>query len=51
MLAEQQESQGEMGWQLGARCVSDSPTLANAMRQHGVKDAGEIFQREVHFEG
>ena len=42
MLAEQQESQGEMGWQLGARCVSDSLTLVNAMCQHGMRDAGEI---------
>ena len=31
-----------MRWQLGTRCVSDSLTLMNAMRQHGVKDAGEI---------
>ena len=47
MLAKQQESQGEMGWQLGARCVSDSLTLVNAMHQRGVKGVGEINRVQV----
>jgi len=36
-----------MGWQLGARCVSDSLTLVNAMCQHGMRDAGEINRVQV----